>query len=245
MFLNGICEYEHLFGQSHAFSKDQILSRVKQIKSAGFNAFRDAHQPHNLLYQHYWDKTGILWWPQFSAHIWYDTPDFRNNFKALLRQWIKERRNSPSIIMWGLQNESVLPKEFAEECVEIIREMDPTACNQRIITTCNGGEGTDWNVPQNWSGTYGGDPDKYADELKKQLLNGEYGAWRSIDLHSEGDFDPQNIWSEDNIVCFWRKKSVWLNWQKTVVVVTFYGFSIHTIIPAGNNLMKGIALSIR
>lgn len=206
VFLNGICEYEHLFGQSHAFSKEQILSRVKQIKNAGFNAFRDAHQPHNLLYQHYWDKNGILWWPQFSAHIWYDTPDFRNNFKALLRQWIKERRNSPSIIMWGLQNESVLPKEFVEECVEIIREMDPTARDQRIITTCNGGEGTDWNVPQNWSGTYGGDPDKYADELKKQLLNGEYGAWRSIDLHSEGGFDPQGIWSEDNMCLLLEKK---------------------------------------
>lgn len=75
VFLNGICEYEHLFGQSHAFSEEQILSRVRQIKDAGFNAFRDAHQPHNLLYQHYWDKTGILWWPQFSAHIWYDTPN--------------------------------------------------------------------------------------------------------------------------------------------------------------------------
>jgi hypothetical protein len=206
VFLNGICEYEHLFGQSHAFSEEQILSRVRQIKDAGFNAFRDAHQPHNLLYQHYWDKTGILWWPQFSAHIWYDTPEFRNNFKKLLCQWVKERRNSPSVIMWGLQNESVLPKEFAEECVEIIREMDPTACDQRIITTCNGGEGTDWNVPQNWSGTYGGDPDKYADELKKQLLNGEYGAWRSIDLHSEGDFAPQGIWSEEKMCLLLEKK---------------------------------------
>ena len=88
--------------------------------------------------------------------------------------------------MWGLQNESTLPREFAaQECSEIIREMDPTARTMRVITTCNGGEGTDWNVIQNWSGTYGGDVTKYGRELSQpnQLLNGEYGAWRLSLIH--------------------------------------------------------------
>ncbi len=202
VFINGVCEYENQFGQSHAFSNEQIASRVKQIKAAGFNAFRDAHQPHNLEYQKYWDEDGILFWPQFSAHIWYDTPEFRNNFKQLLRQWVKERRNSPSLIMWGLQNESVLPKDFARECSDIIREMDPTTAYMRVITTCNGGEGTDWNVVQNWSGTYGGKIENYNHELTKpnQLLNGEYGAWRSLGLHTEPTaFDPKGSWSEDRM----------------------------------------------
>ena len=61
-----------------------------------------------------------------------------------------------------------LPREFAQECSEIIREMDPTARTMRIITTCNGGEGTDWNVIQNWSGTYGGDVTKYGKELRRR-----------------------------------------------------------------------------
>ncbi|MBP6065434.1 malectin domain-containing carbohydrate-binding protein [Bacteroides sp.] len=199
VFLNGVCEYEHQFGQSHAFSREQVAARVKQMRAAGFNAFRDAHQPHHLDYQKYWDEEGILFWTQFSAHVWYDTPEFRENFKQLLRQWVKERRNSPSVVMWGLQNESTLPKAFAEECSEIIREMDPTARRMRIISTCNGGEGTDWNVVQNWSGTYGGDINAYGRELSRsnQLLNGEYGAWRSIDLHTEpGAFDANGTWSE-------------------------------------------------
>ena len=186
VFINGTCEYEHLFGQSHAFSNQQIEARIKLVKDLGFNAFRDAHQPHNLHYQELLDKEGILWWPQFSAHIWYDTPEFRESFKRHLRQWVKERRNSPSIILWGLQNESTLPRDFAEECCQIIREMDPRCGSQRLITTCNGGEGTDWNVIQNWSGTYGGDIDKYGEELKtpEQLLNGEYGAWRTLGNHT-------------------------------------------------------------
>jgi beta-galactosidase/beta-glucuronidase len=48
VFINGIAEYEHLLGGSHAFSDEEIRSRVMQIKAAGFNAFRDAHHPHNL-----------------------------------------------------------------------------------------------------------------------------------------------------------------------------------------------------
>lgn len=202
VFLNGVCEYEHQFGQSHAFSKEQVKARTKQIKAAGFNAFRDAHQPHHLDYQKYWDEDGILFWTQLSAHVWYDTPEFRDNFKKLLRQWVKERRNSPSVVIWGLQNESTLPKEFAEECSDIIRQMDPTAHTMRIITTCNGGDGTDWNVVQNWSGTYGGKPEDYARELIRdnQLLNGEYGAWRSIDLHTEPEsFNQEGVWSESRM----------------------------------------------
>ena len=197
LFINGTCEYEHLIGNSHSFSDEQIHSRIEQIKAGGFNAFREAHQPHNLKYQEELDQNGILFWSQFSAHIWYDTPEFKENFKTLLREWIKERRNNASVVMWGLQNESTIPKEFAEECTQIIREMDPMSAEQRIVTTCNGGEGTDWNVVQNWSGTYGGDPFNYDVEMSKQLLNGEYGAWRSHDLHTEGEFDQKGILSEN------------------------------------------------
>ena len=195
VFINGTCEYEHILGGSHAFTPEQIRSRMKQITNAGFNALREAHQPHHLLYQQLCDQQGILFWSQFSAHIWYDTNKFRRNFKRLLVRWIKERRNSPSIIMWGLQNESVLPKKFAEECCDIIRQLDPTCADQRTITTCNGGEGSDWNVIQNWSGTYGGSAENYDNELKQpdQLLNGEYGGWRTIDLHGHAKYSEESF----------------------------------------------------
>ena len=185
VFINGIAEYEHLIGNSHAFTNEQISSRVRQIKAAGFNAFRDAHQPHNLLYSDYWDKEGILCWTQMAAHIWYDTPAFRENFKKLLVDWVKERRNSPAVVLWGLENESTLPEDFARECTALIRKLDPTTSSQRKVTTCNGGKGTDWDVPQNWTGTYGGDPQSYGSDLQRQVLVGEYGAWRTIDLHQQ------------------------------------------------------------
>jgi beta-galactosidase len=199
VFLNGIAEYEHQIGKSHAFSAEQIKTRVEQMKVAGFNAFRDAHQPHNLRYQQYWDEMGFLWWTQHTAHVWYNTPEFRANFKKLLIEWVKERRNSPSVVLWGLQNESKIPEDFARECTELIRQLDPTASSQRLVVTCNGGEGTDWDVPQNWTGTYGGNPATYGEDVQRQVLIGEYGAWRTLDLHTEGPFVQNGAYSEDRM----------------------------------------------
>ncbi len=206
VFINGTCEYEHLLGASHAFGSEQIAARVAQVKATGYNAFRDAHQPHNLRYQEYWDREGILWWPQMAAQIWFDSPQFRANFKTLVREWVRERRNSPSNVLWGLANESKLPEDFARECVDLIRELDPTAVDQRLVTTCNAGTGTDWNVPQNWTGTYGGDPETYAEDLKRQQLIGEYGAWRSLGLHSEGGYIADGVRSESRADAIYATK---------------------------------------
>ncbi len=199
VFINGIAEYEHLLGSSHAFTDAQIKTRVAQMKAAGFNSFRDAHHPHNLRYQDYWDSLGFLWWTQMGAHVWFDNPAFRSNFKSLLTEWVKERRNSPSVVLWGLQNESKIPEDFARECTELIRKLDPTTSSQRLVTTCNGGTGTDWDVPQNWTGTYGGDPQTYSQDVKRQILIGEYGAWRTLDLHTEGGFVQNGPYSEDRM----------------------------------------------
>ena len=206
VFINGTAEYEHHMGQSHAFTAEMIQARVGQMRAAGFNAFRDAHQPHNSDYHQAWDSLGILWWPQMAAHIWYDTPEFRENFKNLLKDWVKERRNSPSAILWGLENESTLPESFARECTQLIREMDPTSPTQRLVTTCNGGSGTDWDVPQNWTGTYGGDPDLYHEDIQRQQLIGEYGAWRTLDMHTEGPFDQKGPLSEDRMTLLMERK---------------------------------------
>ncbi len=222
VFINGIAGYEHAIGKSHAFTKEEIKSRVDMICAAGFNAFRDAHQPHNLLYQKYWEERGVLWWPQFSAHIWFDTPSFRKNFISLLKDWVIERRNNPSLILWGLQNESKLPKDFALQCCKLIRELDPTASSQRLITTCNGGEGTDWDVPQNWTGTYGGDPATYARDLKKQILVGEYGGWRTIDLHTEGEYKEDGPLSENRWCQLLEEKIMLANKVKDSVCGQFF-----------------------
>lgn len=207
VFIHGIAEYEHKLGNSHAFDEEEIYARVSDMKSLGFNSFRDAHQPHNLRYQQYWDENGILLWTQMAAHIWFDNEEFRHNFKTLLKDWVRERRNSPSVFLWGIQNESTLPEDFTRECTALIRSLDPTASIQRLVTTCNGGSGTDWDVPQNWTGTYGGDHATYGEDLKRQVLVGEYGAWRTLELHTEPPYLPNHpVYSEDRFTDIMQTK---------------------------------------
>jgi alpha-L-fucosidase 2 len=203
VFIHGTCESDHRFGSSMAFGSDEIAARVGLVQKLGFNAFRDGHEPHDLRYSRQWDRRGIYWWPQFGTRVWFDTPEFRRNYKKMLVEWVRERRNSPSVVLWGLQNESALPEDFARECRDLIRRLDPLCGDEgRLVTTCNGGRGADWNVVQNWSGTYGGDLFRYGAELsgEKQLLNGEYGAWRHLGVHSDPDarFDRNGPWSEEH-----------------------------------------------
>jgi hypothetical protein len=186
LFLRGTCEYETLLGCDHAFTDEQIAADVKMMKAAGFNAFRDAHHPHNLRYYDHWDEAGIACWTQMGSHIWFDNERFRQNSRQLVREWVKERRNHPCILIWGLQNESAMPEAFATELRDIVREMDPTSPQWRITTTCNGGKGSDWNVPQDWSGTYGGSCHDY--DLRTAQLVGEYGAWRNFGVHTETEY---------------------------------------------------------
>lgn len=186
LFLNGTCEYETMLGCDHAFTDAQIAADVKMMEAAGFNAFRDAHHPHNLRYYDHWDKAGIVCWTQMGSHIWFDNERFKENYRLLVTEWVKERRNHPCIIIWGLQNESAMPEAFTRELRDIIRELDPTSPQWRITTTCNGGKGSDWNVPQEWSGTYGGNCHDY--DLKEAQMVGEYGAWRNFAVHTEVDY---------------------------------------------------------
>jgi len=185
-FINGGAEYETRLGQDHAFDTAEVEARVAAFRAAGFNAFRDAHHPHNLRYYEALDRIGMPCWTQLSTHLYFDDPAFRANCRQLVREWVRERRSHPCILIWGLQNESALPEAFAAELTRLIEELDPTTGRDRIVTTCNGGKGTHWNVPQEWCGTYGGNCADY--DLQALQMVGEYGAWRLFGVHVDTDY---------------------------------------------------------
>ena len=206
VFVHGTAETDHRLGDRIAFDDEEIDARVDEVKRLGFNMFRDGHEPHDLRYLSQLESRGVMCWAGFSTQDYADTEAFRKVFLAALEQWVRERRNSPAVTIWGLQNESNLPLEFARECTELIRRLDPLCGpSGRPVVTCNGGEGTDWNVIQNWSGTYagyGGTLMTYETDLARphQLLNGEYGAWRVAGWHSDPDapFDIDGPWTEEH-----------------------------------------------
>lgn len=196
LYLHGASETDHRLGKSIAFESEEIDARVAEYRKLGMNIFREGHEPHDHRYHERLEESGILWWPGFSTHEYVDTEEFRENFRRLLTQFVRERRNSPALALWGFQNESTLPVEFAKECVALVKKLDPR-CGEhgRLVVTCNYGSGADWNVMQNWSGTYigyGRTLLTYEKDLVRDdhLLNGEYGAYRLAGWHS----DPDEPW---------------------------------------------------
>ena len=182
-FINGIGEYEHNLGSSHAFINDEIDRRVSLVKKLGFNAFSEVSLPHNLRYQEALEKQGTMQVSCFSGHIWHDTPAFRENFMTLLRQWVKERRNSPSLILWSLQANSMLPKDFEQECVKIIHEMDSR--KDRPVSAELSADAPLFNIGFE-AKRVAGDPESemaFCDELHKQMCE----AWKDRD-HRCGQF---------------------------------------------------------
>ena len=211
VFIHGVCETDNRFGSNLAFDRAETMARCDEFERLGFNAWRDGHEPHALCLGERWDRDGVLWWPQLSTHTYFDTDEFKENFRQALRQWVRERRNSPSVVLWGLQNESVIAPDFAEEMTALIHELDPLSGEGgRLVTTCNYGCGTDWNVIQNWSGCYSGELEDYGRELSDpvQRLNGEYGAWRSLGFHADPDsvFTKKDPWTEEHAAyVLWQK----------------------------------------
>lgn len=211
VFIHGVCETDNRFGSNLAFDRAETMARCDEFEKLGFNAWRDGHEPHALCLGERWDRDGVLWWPQFSTHTYFDTDEFKENFRLALRQWVRERRNSPSVVLWGLQNESVIAPDFAEEMTALIHELDPMSGEGgRLVTTCNYGSGADWNVIQNWSGCYSGEIEDYGKELSDpvQRLNGEYGAWRSLGFHTDPNsaFVKKDPWTEEHAAyVLWQK----------------------------------------
>lgn len=187
VWINGTSEVEHNFGNGYAFTDEECARRIRVAKYMGFNLFSDFSAPHNLAYQQAIEAEGMLWYPQFSARVWHDTPEFRSNFKKLLTQWVKERRNSPAIILWGLQFENVMPADFVRECRDLIRQLDPRA--SRLVTTSSAkvpaSKGADWHLAADdpLLPTYGfsrvaGDPAsemKFCEQLHDEMLR----SWKN------------------------------------------------------------------
>ena len=126
---------------------------MKLIKDAGANIVRASHNPHPRSFYRACDELGLMIYAEL--HLWgrggfkggvegtlchlsrneADHANFDQTLKANFRTMLKERRNHPSIIIWGLGNEIAFHRpmpqvgKLRQLCLDLqdmSHAMDPT-----------------------------------------------------------------------------------------------------------------------
>lgn len=101
---------------------------LEMIKAMGANFLRLAHYPQDPEVLEAADRLGLLIWEEIPI-VDYITaaPQFTNNASTMLVEMIRQHRNHPSVILWGLMNEPLL---WSKEGERINRHTDTTYTRQ-------------------------------------------------------------------------------------------------------------------
>lgn len=121
---------------SWADNRQFITRLLKLERGANINFWRNHHQPGPSVWYDVADELGMLMEPEAYYITTSQDPIWLENAKKILRAWVKEHRNHPSIVIWSADNEFCtqgagpkphpsiwkLQKEMAKE----IKKHDPT-----------------------------------------------------------------------------------------------------------------------
>jgi beta-galactosidase len=190
LFLKGVNRHQDRKGYGYAQSNQQHKEDMALIKSLGFNFLRHAHYPCDEAVLEACDSLGICVWLEIpvSTCISPDT-NFLINARSQMREMINEHYNHPSVIVWGMGNESdqssaaseKYTNTFFKELKKVAHETD----SSRPTTGCNFFYTSNQVIPdiyspQDWSGWYYGSYTSY----EPTEMIGEYGADSHIPLHN-------------------------------------------------------------
>ncbi|WP_026932473.1 glycoside hydrolase family 2 TIM barrel-domain containing protein [Glycomyces tenuis] len=132
--LRGFNRHESHPNFGHAQPIGQLVADVQQLRDLGCNFVRGSHYPQDPLFLDLCDEAGILVW---SESIGWQYPVERltdADFVAAQLEHIDEMvaaaRNHPSVIMWGILNESPSGEPEVRPAYERLlgrlRELDPS-----------------------------------------------------------------------------------------------------------------------
>ena len=211
MMLRGVNRHQDMEGLGYALPNEQHYADVQIIKDAGFNAIRHAHYPCDREFAKACDELGLVLWLEIPlTGSVSDDPAFMANCKQQMKEMIEQYYNNPSVIVWGVGNESdrsganeAGSNKLYKELVAIAKGIDPnrptTGCNFKYKSNQ---EIVDVYAPQDWNGWYMGEIDLY----NPNQMIGEYGADIEYTTHSEEEFDVSKNYYSSGKVEFWSQE---------------------------------------
>jgi len=203
LFLRGVSRHQEFPGQGNALSNEQHVKDMELIKSLGANYVRLAHYPQDPAVLDACDRLGLVVWEEIPVAITVGgTREFNRNALYALREMIRRDRNHPSIVFWGLMNETTEGIPFSkgieeQDVVDLIIKLkdvaqteDPTRITIASGVTPTVAEHVDLDVPQFWKGWFEGTFEDYGEALDQRhkndpsFMGGSYGASSQIGRHT-------------------------------------------------------------
>ncbi|BAX80417.1 glycoside hydrolase family 2 protein [Labilibaculum antarcticum] len=211
MLLRGVNRHQDMEGLGYALPNEQHFADAQIIKDAGFNVVRHAHYPCDREFAKACDELGLMLWLEIplTGSVSED-PAFMENCKQQMKEMIEQYYNNPSVIVWGVGNESDRSGASESESNKLYGELVDLAKRTDAIrptTGCNfkfksNQEIVDVYAPQDWSGWYVGQIDDYT----PNSIIGEYGADMNYNTHSNEKFDMSKDYGSSGITDFWSQE---------------------------------------
>ena len=136
IFIKSIGMHEEISQrQGRAYSEEDAVALLSEVKALGANTVRLAHYPQNEYIVRLAEKMGIMLWEEIP--IWqgidFENPHTLEKAKNMYREMVLRDRNRCALAFWGVANEtmpSIARNNFLESLVKTCQEMDTT----RLIT---------------------------------------------------------------------------------------------------------------
>lgn len=208
--LKGVNRHQDRAGYGNAVPDSLHIEDIQLVKSMGANFIRLAHYPQDPAVLSACDSLGLLVWEEIPVITSVGKEKFKENAKEMLREMIMQHYNHPSIIIWGLMNETVRHQpddelhwtvDLCKELNELAHHIDPYRVTAQAQFDSRGTdilEVTDirgWNRYFGWYRGKFGDFGTFMDEQKRQnphhnFIISEYGAGSKRGYHIENPTEP-------------------------------------------------------
>lgn len=165
---------------------DQAYVRdIQMAKAMGFNGCRKHEKVEDPRFLYWADKLGFLVWEGMSS-FWFYTPE---GAEAFVREWldvIHRDYNHPSIVVWGMLNESwgvqriyssPQQQSFAKSLYYLARGLDAT----RLVISNDGWETVDTDICAVHSYKHGEKDDVRQQELFRESLKSVSGLTKIVE----------------------------------------------------------------
>lgn len=227
MKLHGVNRHQDRQGFGNALSNAQHLEDMMMIKDIGANFVRLAHYQQDPAVLDACDSLGLLVWEEVPVVSSVGRVKFRQNALSMLSEMITQHYNHPSIIIWGLMNETVRTQpenelyvnvELCKALNERAKQLDPYRSTAQAQMSSRGEDilkYTDLRAWNRYFGWYYGvfdDFGKFMDEQKKSypdqaFIISEYGADSKLGYHKERstEADFTENWQLDFHKSHWKQ----------------------------------------